>query len=254
MPRKKADPEYQKRWYEENKERVRELRKKRYEENKEIIKESITEEERLRKIEYLREYRVKNKDVISEKKRAKYIEDIDAIKARGAEWRDKNRDYLREKALKYYHDNRDVIAPKKMEKYYAIKDSGGKTGQRKWYDDNKDTPEFKSKEFIRHSIGNIIRCAKVYTGSAPYVYKSVSDDSIEKTVGCSLVDLIKHIESKFSDGMTWKNHGKWHVDHIFPISKCVELYGAEESVSLVNHYSNLQPLWAKENLEKRDKI
>jgi len=58
------------------------------------------------------------------------------------------------------------------------------------------------------------------------------------------------IESKFTDNMTWENHGKWHIDHIVPISSAITMAELEK----LFHYSNLQPLWAKDNLAKSDKI
>ena len=59
-----------------------------------------------------------------------------------------------------------------------------------------------------------------------------------------------HMESLFKEGMTWNNHGEWHIDHIIPISSGK----TEDEVIKLCHYSNLQPLWAEENLLKSDKI
>ena len=51
--------------------------------------------------------------------------------------------------------------------------------------------------------------------------------------------------------MNWSNHGKWHIDHIVPLSKFNPK--SLKDIKKANHYSNLQPLWAKENLRKKDK-
>jgi hypothetical protein len=59
-----------------------------------------------------------------------------------------------------------------------------------------------------------------------------------------------HMESLFKEGMTWNNHGEWHIDHIIPISSGK----TEDEVVKLCHYSNLQPLWAEENLLKSDNI
>ena len=64
-------------------------------------------------------------------------------------------------------------------------------------------------------------------------------------------DVVKsHFESKFTDGMSWDNQGLWHIDHIIPKS----LAKTEEDIIRLNHYTNLQPLWGKDNLDKSDKI
>ena len=59
-----------------------------------------------------------------------------------------------------------------------------------------------------------------------------------------------HMESLFKEGMTWNNHGEWHTDHIIPISSGK----TEDEVVKLCHYSNLQPLWAEENLLKSNTI
>ena len=60
----------------------------------------------------------------------------------------------------------------------------------------------------------------------------------------------EHIESQFSEGMTWDNYGEWVFDHKIPISICK----TDEEVIKLNHYTNFQPLWLKDNISKSDKI
>jgi hypothetical protein len=69
--------------------------------------------------------------------------------------------------------------------------------------------------------------------------------------GCSLEDLMKHLESKFTEGMTWENYGRWHIDHIRPCAS-FSLEDPEEQKKCF-HWTNLQPLWAIDNLRKSDK-
>lgn len=65
------------------------------------------------------------------------------------------------------------------------------------------------------------------------------------------IDVVKkHLESKFKPGMSWENHGEWHIDHIVPMSSAE----SEEEAMSLNHYTNLQPLWANENLQKGAKL
>jgi hypothetical protein len=76
--------------------------------------------------------------------------------------------------------------------------------------------------------------------------------SLLELLGCSIPALKEHLENQFRAGMSWANHGKWHVDHIRPCA-AFDLTRVEEQ-KLCFHYSNLQPLWAEENMRKSAKI
>lgn len=69
-------------------------------------------------------------------------------------------------------------------------------------------------------------------------------------VGCSPYELKKYMEEKFIENMSWDNYGEWHIDHIIPLSSAK----TEEDLYKLCHYTNLQPLWGKDNLEKSNKI
>lgn len=69
-------------------------------------------------------------------------------------------------------------------------------------------------------------------------------------IGCSIEEFKKHIESKWQPGMTWDNYGKngWHIDHIIP---CYRFdFSKEDDIKKCFHYSNMQPLWALDNMRK----
>lgn len=72
-------------------------------------------------------------------------------------------------------------------------------------------------------------------------------------VGCSVAELRSHLESLFTEGMSWENYGinGWHIDHIKPCA-AFDLTDPNQQKECF-HYSNLQPMWAKDNLLKRDK-
>jgi len=67
-------------------------------------------------------------------------------------------------------------------------------------------------------------------------------------LGCTIDGLIAQFESQFAVGMSWANYGKWHVDHIRPLSS----FDLEDPAQLAVacHHTNLQPLWATENMSK----
>jgi hypothetical protein len=69
-------------------------------------------------------------------------------------------------------------------------------------------------------------------------------------VGCSPQFLKEHLETQFTDGMTWDNRSDWHIDHIIPLSSAK----TEEELYKLCHYTNLQPLWAEDNMKKSNKV
>lgn len=73
-------------------------------------------------------------------------------------------------------------------------------------------------------------------------------------LGCSFEYLRIHLEGQFIQGMTWDNYGRegWHIDHIIPVSYFD--HGDPEQQKRAWHYTNLQPLWAKDNIRKSNKI
>lgn len=81
------------------------------------------------------------------------------------------------------------------------------------------------------------------------VYKTRSTRAL---VGCWAGELKTHIESLWKEGMTWENYGLkgWHIDHIIPLASADSV----ESLERLCHYTNLQPLWAQDNMLKSDKI
>lgn len=76
--------------------------------------------------------------------------------------------------------------------------------------------------------------------------------SFIKNLGCSINELKNYLEDKFLDGMSWSNYGEWQIDHVIPLS-LFNLTDKEEFKEAV-HYSNLQPLWAKDNQSKGNNI
>jgi len=98
---------------------------------------------------------------------------------------------------------------------------------------------FLIKEKIRKRIRKILKQKKI-----------IKINDTKEILGCSFEFARNYLESKFKNGMTWNNHGKWHIDHIIPLASAK----TEKEIYRLCHYTNLQPLWAKDNLSKGAKI
>lgn len=79
--------------------------------------------------------------------------------------------------------------------------------------------------------------------------RSQKTGSAVRDLGCTISELKEHLESKFQPGMTWGNRGKeWHIDHVIPLAQ-FNLQDRQQFL-IACHYTNLQPLWAKDNIVK----
>jgi len=76
--------------------------------------------------------------------------------------------------------------------------------------------------------------------------------TLYELIGCSIPEFKEHISKKFLPGMTWKNHGLWHLDHILPCA-FFDLSQPDQQRKCF-HFSNQQPLWKLDNLEKGAKV
>ena len=140
------------------------------------------------------------------------------------EWAKKNKDKVKEYAKRARSKDTYLLQKRKRNK--------------KYYDNN-----------LKYKIGNLLRC-RIWT-----ILKKQNTDKNNSTmelIGCSKEELIKHLESQFKEGMSWENWSLngWHIDHIRPCSS-FDLSDPAQ-VKECFHYSNLQPLWAIENLKKSD--
>ncbi len=84
------------------------------------------------------------------------------------------------------------------------------------------------------------------------IKKGIKTGSAVRDLGCSVEELKVYLEKQFQFGMSWDNYGKWHIDHIIPLSK-FDLNNREDFLKACN-YKNLQPLWAIDNLKKSNRL
>ena len=121
------------------------------------------------------------------------------------------------------------------EKRKAYRESGKKKAYHKAYMKNRrhNDPVYKLQCNLRSGFGNWI---KGHTKTC----------RTEQYVGCTYKELLDHLESQFEEGMTWENHGQWHIDHIKAQSRFDPTI--EEEKFKCWHYTNLQPMWSSENI------
>ena len=122
-----------------------------------------------------------------------------------------------------------------------------------WRENNKD----KSREFEKNKK-NSNPFYKIIKNITSDLSKYIKISEIKKSnrtikyIGCTPEELRKHLESQFTEGMSWDNYGiiGWHIDHKLPKS----LIMCEEDIFIIFNYKNLQPLWYVDNIRKRNKI
>lgn len=75
----------------------------------------------------------------------------------------------------------------------------------------------------------------------------------ETLVGYNRKQLVSHLERQFVGEMSWNNYGEWHIDHILPASGFGLLGWTDGEIAACWALSNLRPLWAADNLSKKDR-
>ena len=160
--------------------------------------------------------------------------------------RNKCKSCEKEKSKHYYLDNKEKIREKKKDYHQEKKE------KRKQY--NLDNSE-KINEWRRGYRKNRRKNDTLFRLSCNVrgmVHRAIKTKRTEEIIGCSFQELKLHLEQQFTEGMSWENYGDWHIDHIYPLSWFV--ITDPEEVAKANHYTNLQPLWAEENLSKGNRF
>ncbi len=154
----------------------------------------------------------------------------------------------REKNNKYYEKNKQK--KKEYQKQYREKN---KQKIKIYYKNNKEKINKAKRSKYNKEYLFKIRCLLTNRTAISFKRKRwVKNSRNIEMLGCSYEKAFKHIENQFTEGMSWDNHTKygWHIDHIIPLASAK----TEEELKSLCHYTNLQPLWAEENLSKGAKI
>lgn len=159
-----------------------------------------------------------------------------------------------EQKKEHYKNNREKVLGKRKE---YRKNNKEKIAEhvKKHYENNKEKIIERKKEYKRKRRKNdpVYRMIENYRTRTFQAYKQgrKSKGTIE-LLGCTGIELANHLEEQFKEGMTHDNYGEWHIDHIKPIAS-FDLSDPEQEQECF-HYTNLQPLWAEDNLKKGDKL
>lgn len=180
-----------------------------------------------------------------EYKRLQYLKDPEKFRKTARDkWKKIKANPKRLNKYREYH-NKYNKKYRQTEEFKASRRESAK----KWHRKNAKKIYKQRRERPYEQLASVVR-ARIYD-VLKHGYKS---DRTEKLIGCSIKELKVYIEKQFKDGMTWDNYGfyGWHLDHILPLSS-FDLTKAEEQKKAF-HYTNIQPLWAKDNLRKHAKI
>lgn len=218
------------------------------------------------KIERIKEYRKKNRDIINQRQELARKKDPERFKEyakrhnQKPEAKERRREYRKKNAEKINASKRvDRLSPEQREKknkHQREYTQKNKEKQRQYRAKNRERrnlllkekrkdPKFRAIINARKRISTHIK--RTLNGTFLKRFSTI------KEWGCSVDFLIKYLESKFLPGMTWENYGHkgWHIDHIRPLSSID--WDNEKERAEVLHYTNLQPLWAEDNLRKNAK-
>ncbi len=170
-----------------------------------------------KKQSYLKEYHIKNKEKIKEYR----INNKEKIQSYKKEYYIKNREKKLSRMTEYNIENRE---------------------RRNEYERNRklNNPIYKLSINVRKRLGKYLKTAGITKNKKTF-----------DIVGCSPPKLKDYLEKQFVVGMSWDLVGKHiHIDHIIPLSSAK----TKEEIYKLCHYTNLQPLWAEDNLAKSNKL
>lgn len=159
-----------------------------------------------------------------EKRRTKYWEDPVKEKNTTLKWKKENKTKQYRYVAKWYKNNRRA-AQQTQTRYMKKR--------------RHNDPIYKLSNNIRGRLRRFLKQKNI-----------IKKYKLTQYLGCNLGELKVHLEKQFKDGMTWDTYGKWHIDHIIPLVSAK----TEEEMYNLCHYTNLQPLWASENISKGAKF
>lgn len=172
-----------------------------------------------------------------------------------AKWREKNADKIRLQKAVAWRKNHPLIIHIPRTKEQKIIDA--RLRNREYYYRNRARLNKKQNENTQKRIKSDIGYRLLVRMRFRLWDALKNRKNGRKTldlIGCDINTLKSHLEAQFEKGMSWKNYGKkgWSVDHIYPLSRAN--LNNEIELKKVCHYTNLQPLWCRDNLLKGNRV
>lgn len=167
-----------------------------------------------------------------------------------AESRARNLEASRKASLRWQKNNPEK-AKAKRERWKAANPGVETINARKWRERN---PERLAETSARRRGRPEIRVMKSISQRIRALLVGKEGKSTRTLVGYTGDELKAHLERQFLRGMSWDNYGDWHVDHILPLSSFPIKSIHDPEIKRAWALTNLRPIWAKDNRQKKDKI
>jgi len=193
-------------------------------------------------------------DELEKSRKANRSANREKVKASGRKSYYKHREKRRLLSKEWIKKNKKRFCAAKKE--YRKKNADKiKSYMDKWRKENRDRLRQYQNNYYseRIKVDPIFKAALNIRGLIAISIKLNGFKKKTKTadiLGCSFEEFKAHIESQFLPRMSWDNRSEWHIDHIMPVS----MANTYDEVVRLNHYKNLRPMWASDNIRKSDKI
>lgn len=188
----------------------------------------------------------KTKEELKAYKREHYLKNKETYKVKAKKWNLMNPERVKTRRTEYYANNREQRI--QHVRIWQVNNRDKKNANcRRYYERNKEKIIKKAIERVKSTPERMLK-AKLRSR----VYKLTRSKNFRKNktffeyIGCTVEHLVQYLEERFKPGMTWDNHGDWHIDHIIPLASAKDI----QELYKLNHYTNLQPLWAIDNMSK----
>ena len=171
-----------------------------------------------------------------------YQENKERINEYSKQYRQENKEYYKQ----YHQENKQRINERHKQYYQE-----NKQRRKQYEDENKERANERKKQ--RRLTDPLYKLTCNLRSRTKDAFKRKSYRKTSKTaemLGVPYEVVKDHIERQFTKGMTWENQGEWHIDHIIPLASAQ----TESELIKLCHYTNLQPLWAMDNLSKNANV